>query len=139
MENPKGLQEVKETQHVIEMYEQKLHQLQSQLVTSCMMKRELSVDLEALQTLQKEKPPFVSSSADDTLKFTEAYVQSSRKQFRQLKEELEARSVCSLLSNETLFKTQLELQWKEAELTQTKVQIMQLHGLLKEKKEMLQD
>jgi hypothetical protein len=31
------------------MYEQKLHQLQSQLVTSRMMERELSVDLEALQ------------------------------------------------------------------------------------------
>ena len=31
------------------MYEQKLHQLQSQLVTSRMMERELSADLEALQ------------------------------------------------------------------------------------------
>jgi hypothetical protein len=49
MENPESLQEVKEMQHVIEMYKQKLHQLQSQLVTSCMMERELSVDLEVLQ------------------------------------------------------------------------------------------
>jgi hypothetical protein len=31
------------------MYEQKLHQLQSQLATSRMMEKELSVDLEALQ------------------------------------------------------------------------------------------
>lgn len=31
------------------MYEQKIHELQSQLVTSRMMERELSVDLEALQ------------------------------------------------------------------------------------------
>ena len=53
MENPKGLQEVKETQHVIEMYEQKLHQLQSQLVTSCMMKRELSVDLRGFADIAK--------------------------------------------------------------------------------------
>ena len=49
MENPDSLQEAKEMWHVIEMYEQKLHQFQSQLVTSCMMKRELSADLEALQ------------------------------------------------------------------------------------------
>ena len=34
---------------------------------------------ERVQTLQKEKPPLVISSADnDTLKFIEAYVQSSR-------------------------------------------------------------
>lgn len=34
---------------------------------------------ERVQTLQKEKPPYVISSADnDTLKFVEAYVQSSR-------------------------------------------------------------
>jgi len=59
---------------------------------------------------------------------------SNRKECRQLKEELEARSVCSLLSNETLFKTQLELQRKEVELIQAKVQIMELQGLLKEKK-----
>jgi len=31
------------------MYEQKLHELQSQLVTSRMMEREFSADLEALQ------------------------------------------------------------------------------------------
>jgi iron only hydrogenase large subunit-like protein len=31
------------------MYEQKVHQLQSQLATSRMMEKELSVDLEALQ------------------------------------------------------------------------------------------
>jgi hypothetical protein len=31
------------------MYEQKLHQLQSQLATSRMMEKELSVDLEVLQ------------------------------------------------------------------------------------------
>ena len=42
--------------------------------------------------------------------------------------------MCSLLSNETLFKTQLELQRKEVELIQAKVQIMELQGLLKEKK-----
>jgi len=59
---------------------------------------------------------------------------SNRKECRQLKEELEARSVCSLLSNETLFKTQLELQRKEAELVQAKVHIMELQELLKEKK-----
>jgi hypothetical protein len=51
-----------------------------------------------------------------------------------LKEELEARSVCSLLSDETLFKTQRDLQRKEVELTQAKVQIMELQGLLKEQK-----
>jgi hypothetical protein len=50
-----------------------------------------------------------------------------------LKEELEARSVCALLSNETLFKTQRELQRKEVELIQAKVQIMELQRLLKEK------
>lgn len=59
---------------------------------------------------------------------------SNSKECRQLKEELEARSVCSLLSNETLFKTQLELQRKEVELIQAKVQIMELQGLLKAKK-----
>jgi hypothetical protein len=69
---------------------------------------------------------------------------SNRKECRQLKEELEARSVCSLLSNETLFRTQHELQWlfrierelqrKEVELVQAKVQIMELQGLLKERK-----
>jgi len=59
---------------------------------------------------------------------------SNRKECRQLKEELEARSVCSLLSNETLFKTQRELQRKEVELVQAKVQIMELQGLLKERK-----
>jgi len=47
--------------------------------------------------------------------------------------------VCSLLSNEPLSKTQLELQRKEAELIQAEVQIMELQGLLKEKKEMLED
>jgi membrane protein insertase Oxa1/YidC/SpoIIIJ len=31
------------------MFEQKIHELQSQLVTSRMMEKELSVDLEALQ------------------------------------------------------------------------------------------
>lgn len=51
-----------------------------------------------------------------------------------MKEELEARSVCSLLSNETLFKTQHELQRKEVELIQATVQIMELQRLLKEKK-----
>ena len=51
-----------------------------------------------------------------------------------MKEELEARSVCSLLSNETLFKTQRELQRKEVELIQATVQIMELQRLLKEKK-----
>jgi 5'-3' exonuclease len=98
-------------------------------------------DLEEwVQTLQKEKPPFVISSADnDTLKFIEAYVQSIRKECRQLKEELEAQSMCSLLNNETLSKTQLELQRKEVELIQAKVQIMELQGLLNEKKEMLED
>lgn len=42
--------------------------------------QKLKKDLEEqVQTLQKEKPPFVISSADnDTLKFIEAYVQSSR-------------------------------------------------------------
>jgi hypothetical protein len=50
-----------------------------------------------------------------------------------LKEELEARSVCALLSNETLFKTQLELRRKEVELMQAKLQIMELQRLLKEK------
>lgn len=59
---------------------------------------------------------------------------SNRKECRQLKEELEARSVCSLLSNETLFRTQRELQRKEVELVQAKVQIMELQGLLKERK-----
>jgi hypothetical protein len=40
------------------------------------MKKDLE---ERVQALQKEKPPFVISSADnDTLKFIEAYVQSSR-------------------------------------------------------------
>jgi len=95
---------------------------------------------ERVQTLQKEKPPFVISSADnDTLKFIEVYVQSSQKECRQLKEELEAQSVCSLLSNETLSKTQLQLQRKEVELIQAKVQITEQQGLLKEKKEMLED
>lgn len=42
--------------------------------------RKMKKDLEEqVQTLQKEKPPFVISSADnDTLKVIEAYVQSSR-------------------------------------------------------------
>ena len=56
-----------------------------------------------------------------------------RKECRKLKEELEARSVCALFSNETLFKTQHELQRKEVELIQAKVQIMELQRLLKEK------
>lgn len=41
--------------------------------------------------------------------------------------------MCALLSNETLFKTQRELQRKEVELIQAKVQIMELQRLLKEK------
>jgi hypothetical protein len=98
-------------------------------------------DLEEwMQTLQKEKPPNVISGADnDTLKFIEAYIQSSRIGCRQLKVELEARSVCSLLSNQTLFKTQCELQRKEVDLIQAKVHIMEMQGLLKEKKEILKD
>lgn len=47
--------------------------------------------------------------------------------------------MCSLLSNETLIKTQCELQRKEVDLIQAKVHIMELQGLLKEKKQMLKD
>jgi hypothetical protein len=58
---------------------------------------------------------------------------SYRKECTQLKEELEARSVRSLFSDETLFKTQCALRSKEVELIKAKVQIMELQGLLKEK------
>ncbi|GFG41028.1 hypothetical protein Cfor_06798 [Coptotermes formosanus] len=112
---------------LLETQDQEKHQVES-------YKARIKDLEERVQTLQKEKPPYVISSADnDTLKFVEAYVQSSRKECRKLKEELEARSVCALLSNETLFKTQRELQRKEVELIQAKVQIMELQRLLKEK------
>lgn len=46
----------------------------------CFSPKKKKKDLEErVQTLQKEKPPFVISGADnDTLKFIETYVQSSR-------------------------------------------------------------
>jgi hypothetical protein len=57
-----------------------------------------------------------------------------RKECKQLKEELEARSVCALFTNETLFKTQQQLHKKEVELTHAKIQIIELQGLLQERK-----
>jgi hypothetical protein len=59
---------------------------------------------------------------------------SYRKECRQLKDELEARSVCSLFRDEALLKTECELKRKEVELIQAKAEIMKLKGLLKEKK-----
>jgi hypothetical protein len=117
---------------LLQTQNQEKHQIES--YNACIKDLE-----EWVQTLQKEKPPYVISSADDTLKFIEAYIQSSRIGCRQLKEELEAESVCSLLRNETLFKTQCQLQRKVVDLIQAKIHIMEMQELLKEKKAILKD
>ncbi|XP_023706265.1 protein Spindly isoform X2 [Cryptotermes secundus] len=96
---------------------------------------------EQVQKLQRQqKPPYIINNTDNaTMKFVETYIESTRKECKKVKEELEAQSVCALFSNETLFRTQHELQRKEAELMQAKVQITELQKQIKEKKDKLED
>ncbi|XP_069684347.1 protein Spindly-like isoform X2 [Periplaneta americana] len=85
-----------------------------------------------VQKLESENPPFVIGKGDDsTLEFVEYYAESTRKECKKLKDELDAQSVCALFSRETQFHLERELHRTKAALKQYEAQVIHLQEQLK--------